>query len=149
MLKLAILCLVAFGTLNFASPCRADEKSTKTGTKVKLIVGDTVIPAFLNDSKPAKALLAKLPYTVNLQNYSHDYCGIMKDALPYEKAELHSGWKNGDIAFAVDGNYFAILYKDEEISEQYDGMVTMGALSCDPSVMETLAGSISVKIELD
>lgn len=117
-------------------------------TDIQLIVGETVIPAVLNDSKPAQALLAKLPYTVRLQRYEHDFCGVMSDSLPYDKTSLRSGWKNGDIAYAVDGNYFAILYKDEEISQQFDGMVTMGALDCEPSIMETLNGSISVRIEL-
>jgi hypothetical protein len=116
-------------------------------TDIQLIVGETVIPAVLNDSKPARALLAKLPYTVRLQRYEHDFCGVMDDALPYDKTSLRSGWKNGDIAYAVDGNYFAILYKDEEISQQFDGMVTMGGLDCPPSVMESLDRSISVRIE--
>jgi hypothetical protein len=120
--------------------------SEKT-TDIRLIVGETEIPAVLNDSKPAKALLDKLPYTVRLQRYEHDYCGIMSDTLPYDATTLRSGWSNGDIAFAVDGNYFAILYKDEEISQQFDGMVTMGRLDCPPTVMETLDGSIAVRIE--
>lgn len=120
--------------------------SEKT-TDIKLIVGGTEIPAVLNDSEPAKALLDKLPYTVRLQRYEHDYCGVMGEALPYDAATLRSGWSNGDIAFAVDGNYFAILYKDEEISQQFDGMVTMGRLACPPAIMETLDGSIAVRIE--
>lgn len=122
---------------------------SEKGTRVQLIVGETVIPAVLNDSRPARALIAKLPYAVNLQRYEHDYCGVMNDALPYDSSELRSGWSNGDIAFAVSGNYFAILYKDEEISQQFDGMVTMGALEGDPLVMETLDGSIAVRIEAE
>ena len=120
---------------------------TEKETPIKLIVGETVIPAYLNDSKPAQALLGKLPYTVKLQRYEHDYCGVMSDPLPYDMAELHSGWKNGDIAFAVNGNYFAILYKGEEISQEFDGMVTMGALTGDSAIMDTLDGGISVRIE--
>ncbi len=116
-------------------------------TGIKLIVGDTVIPAVLNDSTPARALADRLPCTVRLQRYAHDYCGVMSEPLPYDAAELRSGWKNGDIAFAVDGSYFAILYKDEELSHQYDGMVTMGALDVPPSIMDTLDGTISVRIE--
>ena len=128
----------------------AQEKThmNENGTPVQLIVGKTVLPAVLNDSKPARALLDKLPCTVKLQRYEHDYCGVMSVPLPYDRSELRSGWTNGDIAFAVDGNYFAILYKDEEISQQYDGMVTMGALACAPSTMGTLDASISVRIEL-
>lgn len=117
-------------------------------TRVKLIVGGTEIPAVLNDSTTATALVDRLPYTVNLQRYEHDYCGVMSESLPYSVEDLRSGWKNGDIAFAVSGSYFAILYKDEEISQQFDGMVTMGALEGDPAIMDTLSGSISVRIEL-
>lgn len=119
---------------------------SENSTKVKLIIGDTVIPATLNDSTSSKALVAKLPYTVHVQRYEHDYCGVM-DALPYDEADVHSGWKNGDIAFVLAGNYFAILYKDEEISMQFDGMVTLGALDTDPSVMDTLDSGISIVIE--
>lgn len=153
-----MFCLAAVGVFFLATTCFAEPEGTDKGvirksmteneTKVILIIGETEIPAFLNDSKPSKALLAKLPYTVNLQRYEHDYCGVMGEPLPYDRAELRSGWKNGDIAFAVSGNYFAILYKDEEISQQFDGMVTMGALGCDPAVMGTLDGAISVRIEL-
>ncbi|QGY40266.1 hypothetical protein GM415_09040 [Pseudodesulfovibrio cashew] len=148
---LGILACASNGTAASGDESRHEgEKSmSDKGTKVKLVIGETIIPAVLNDSKPARALLAKLPYSVKLQRYEHDYCGVMSETLPYDAAELRSGWKNGDIAFAVNGNYFAILYKDEEISQQYDGMVTMGALDCSPSVMETLAGSISVSIEQD
>lgn len=153
-----MFCLAAVGVFFLATTCFAEPEGndkdeirksmTENETKVILIIGETEIPAFLNDSKPAKALLAKLPYTVNLQRYQHDYCGVMGEPLPYDQAELRSGWENGDIAFAVSGNYFAILYKDEEISQQFDGMVTMGALDCAPAVMGTLDGAISVRIEL-
>lgn len=119
----------------------------KAGTAVQLVIGDTILPATLNDSTPAKALLAKLPYVVQLQRYAHDYCGVM-DALPYKKEELRSGWSNGDIAFAVAGNYFAILYKDEELSQEYDGMVTMGRLTSPLQMMDALKANISVRIEL-
>ncbi len=124
-----------------------NSRGNGSNTQVRLVVGETILPAVINDSTPAQALLTKLPYTVQLQRYAHDYCGVM-DALPYKKEELRSGWTNGDIAFAVAGNYFAILYKDEELSQEYDGMVTMGALTCDLSMMDQLKGSISVRIEL-
>jgi hypothetical protein len=119
------------------------------GTKIRLIVGKTVIPAVLNDSSTAQALIAKLPYTVRLQRYEHDYCGVMDAPLPYDEKDMQSGWLNGDIAFAVNGNYFTILYKDEEISKQFDGIVNMGVLNAPLSVMDTLEQSISLRIELE
>lgn len=160
MLKLAIISLITLGILAQASHCRAasgksgngegyPSRTLENGTKIKLIVGDTVIPAVLNDSKSSKALIAKLPYTVKLQRYAHDYCGVMSDPLEYDEKDLRNGWKNGDVSFAVNGNYFTILYKDEEISEQFDGIVNMGVLRAPLSVMDTLDASISMRIELD
>ena len=159
MIKLAILCFITLSSLAFAVPCRAaDDKKNSTkgyptrelenGTKIQLVVGDTVIPAMLNDSKSAKELIARLPYTVRLQKYAHDYCGVMDKALPYDKQDMRKGWLNGDIAFAVDGSYFTILYKDEAISEQFDGIVNMGVLKAPLSVMDSLDSAISLKIEL-
>lgn len=124
-------------------------RNVEGGTKIKLVIGDKIINGVLNDSKSAKSLISLLPYTVRMQRYEHDYCGVMKDTLVYDKEDLRSGWKNGDISFAVDGNYFTILFKDEEISQQFDGIVNMGVISAPLSVMESLGGSISVKIELE
>ena len=62
--------------------------------------------------------------------------------------DLRNGWLNGDIAFAVDGSYFTILYKDEEISQQYENLVTLGRISVEPSVMDDFANEISLTIEL-
>jgi len=123
-------------------------RTIENGTKIKLTVGDAVIPAVLNDSKSAKALIARLPYTVRLQKYAHDYCGVMRDPLPYDASDARKGWLNGDIAFAIDGNYFTILYKEEEVSRQYDGIVTLGVLDAPLSIMDTLETSISVGIAL-
>ena len=160
MIKLAMIGLVTLGSLAFAATCRAEPgknggkkgyatRSLESGTKIKLIAGETVIPGLLNDSASSKALIAKLPYTVRLQRYEHDYCGVMDAPLPYDKKDMRSGWLNGDIAFAVDGNYFTILYKDEEISQRFDGIVNMGVISAPLSAMDALDRSISVSIELE
>lgn len=152
------LIAVAMSTVvAFAATCRAESgkkgkgyatRTLENGTKINLIAGETVIPAMLNDSTSSKALMAKLPYTVQLQRYEHDYCGVMSEHLPYDKKDMQNGWLNGDIALAVSGNYFAILYKDEETSQQFDGIVNMGVLKAPLSVMDTLGRSITLRIEL-
>lgn len=160
MLQIVMVAFVLLLSLVFAKRCCAESgengkregyatRTIESGTKVKLIVGETVIPAILNHSRSARALVAKLPYAVRMQRYAHDYCGVMKDPLPYDKDDMRSGWLNGDIAFAVDGNYFTILYKDEDISRQFDGIVNMGVINAPLSVMDTLDGSITLKIELE
>ncbi len=122
--------------------------STEQNCKIALNIAGQVITATLNNSSSAKDLIKRLPCTVRLQKYQHDYCGVITPPLVYSKDELHNGWKNGEIAFAVDGSYFTILYKDEEISQQYGNLITIGMLSEDPAVMDSLSSEISIRIEL-
>lgn len=72
----------------------------------------------------------------------------MDTPLSYNREDLKNGWKNGEIAFAADGSYFAILYKDEEISSPFGNLVTLGSINGDPLVMETLPARILLKIDL-
>lgn len=116
-------------------------------TEIIVSTGDTTLPAVINNSTPSKKLLTLMPITIQLQKYAHDFCGVMQ-ALPYKPEELRNGWSNGDLAFAADGNYFAILYKDEEISEQYSNMVTLGKISVTPEIMDTLPDSISITLSV-
>jgi len=126
----------------------SNQKNRGNWTEIILTAGDTIIPAGLNDSRAARELIGRLPCTVRLHRYEHDYCGVMSPPLSYDEGDLHHGWQNGDIAFAADGGYFAILYKDEEISQQFGNLVTLGKLSGAPSVMESLDAEISLRIEL-
>ena len=119
------------------------------GTRILLHFDDTVIPGVLNDSDTAKALVEKLPYTVHMNSYSHDFCGVMPDELPYNEDEVHYGWLNGDIDYAIDAPYFTILHSDEEISEQFGYQVNIGVITCELSRIRDLSGSYDVMIELD
>jgi hypothetical protein len=118
------------------------------GTAITLKIGNTVIPATLNNSTSSKELLSRLPYTVHLSRYSHDYCGVMEDPLKYDEKDVHYGWMNGDIDFARDGNYFTILFEDEEKSKIYGHQENLGKVDCDLSVIKGLGSSIDVLIEL-
>lgn len=120
----------------------------KNGTRIIMRFGSTVVPGILNDSETAKALIARLPYTVRVSRYSHDFCGVMDDTLPYSERSVHSGWLNGDIDFARDANYFTVLFEDEKNSEQYGHQVNIGVIDCELSRISGLRGSYDVIIEL-
>ena len=120
----------------------------ENGTKINMHFGDTIIPGVLNDSDTAKALIEKLPYTVYMNSYSHDFCGLMSDELPYKEDELHYGWLNGDIDYAIDAPYFTILHSDEEHSEQYGPRVNIGVITCELAKIRNLNGDYDVLIEL-
>lgn len=120
----------------------------ENGTRINLHFGDTVLPGILNDCDTAKALIDMLPYTVRMNSYSHDFCGVMPDELPYNEDEVHYGWLNGDIDYAIDAPYFTILHSDEDISERYGYQVNIGVLDCELSQIRELSGSYDVLIEL-
>lgn len=117
------------------------------GTKIRMHFGDTVIPATLNNSETAQALIKMLPYTVRLNRYSHDFCGVMQKPLPYKEENVHYGWLNGDIDFARDSDYFTILFEDEKNSEQFGHQINIGKIDGELSVISTLQGSFDVRIE--
>jgi hypothetical protein len=120
----------------------------ENGTKINIRFGkDAVITGVLNDSDTARALIEKLPYTVRMSRYSHDFCGVT-EKLPYREEEVHYGWLNGDIDYAIDAPYFTILFKDEEESEQYGYQVNIGVITSPIADIDALDGSYEVTVEL-
>ena len=117
------------------------------GTKINMYLGDTLITGVLNDSETAKALIKKLPMTQQVSRYSHDFCGVTEE-LPYNEDEVHYGWLNGDIDYAIDAPYFTILFEDEDTSEQYGDQVNIGVITCPLEEISKLEGSYDVRIEL-
>ena len=130
------------------NPAMPTRVAPANGTKIQMRFGDTVIPGVLNDGETARALVEMLPYKVHVSRYSHDFCGVMDDPLPYQEEDVHHGWLNGDIDFATDANYFTILFDDEENSEQYGYQVNIGVITCELSKIAALEGSYEVLIEL-
>ena len=117
------------------------------GTKINMYFGDTLITGVLNDSETAKALIDKLPMTQHMSRYSHDFCGVTEE-LPYNEDDVHYGWLNGDIDYALNAPYFTILFEDEDLSEQYGYQVNIGVITCPIADIAALQGSYDVRIEL-
>ena len=117
------------------------------GTKINMYFGDTLITGVLNDSETAKALIEKLPMTQHMSRYSHDFCGVTEE-LPYNEDDVHYGWLNGDIDYALNAPYFTILFEDEDLSEQYGYQVNIGVITCPIADIAALQGSYDVRIEL-
>ena len=132
---------------------QTDDKAMPTrlpmegGTKINMYFGDTLITGVLNDCETAKAFIERLPMTQQVSRYSHDFCGVTED-LPYNEDEVHYGWLNGDIDYAINAPYFTILFEDEDVSEQYGDQVNIGVITVPLSEIAALNGSYDVRIEL-
>ena len=132
---------------------QTDDKAMPTrlpmegGTKINMYFEDTLITGVLNDCETAKAFIERLPMTQHVSRYSHDFCGVTED-LPYNEDEVHYGWLNGDIDYAINAPYFTILFEDEDVSEQYGDQVNIGVITVPLSEIAALEGSYDVRIEL-
>ena len=132
---------------------QTDDKAMPTrlpmegGTKINMYFGDTLITGVLNDCETAKAFIERLPMTQHVSRYSHDFCGVTED-LPYNEDEVHYGWLNGDIDYAINAPYFTILFEDEDVSEQYGDQVNIGVITVPLREIAALEGSYDVRIEL-
>jgi hypothetical protein len=123
--------------------------SINLSTAVTLTIGRLVIPAVLNDTVSTRDLISRLPYTVRLHKYVHDFCGVMSNPLKYDPKDVQNGWRNGDIHFATDGNYFVLFFADEDISQRYGYQIHIGKMDVDVAVLKNLNDrDIDVRIEL-
>jgi hypothetical protein len=127
-----------------------DNRATTIGnpTAVNLIINGEKYPAYLNDSRTAKELISKLPYTVSVSQGMHDYCGVMEH-LDYNDEDVQDGWFNGDIAFDISGDWFVIFLRGENNSSQYRE-VNLGQLASQADIKKIagLPTTIQVTIEL-
>lgn len=125
----------------------ATRPAYKNPTHVTFTIGKTVIPVTLNDSVSAKDLISRLPYTITLQRYPHDFCATMEDPLKYDPKDVHAGWMNGDVDFALTGPYFTILFENQKGSESFGrDQVNIGRIEGPLSQVADLHSDITIKI---
>lgn len=115
------------------------------GTAVTITVGDKTIPAVLNDTTTAKDLISRLPYTISLNRYSHDFCGNPTERLAYDEKDVQFGWRNGEISYEKETPYFVIFFGDEDNSSIHGNQVIIGKVDVD---METLKGLGNSRIDI-
>ena len=116
-------------------------------TAIVLRFGDMEVPAHLNGTETARAFADRLPVTVDVSGTGVDFCGRMPFSLPYDEAQVHDGWTNGDLNYNPRGDWLAVLFGGEEGSAAYDDRVTMGAVDGPLSVLEQLEGAFALRIE--
>lgn len=122
--------------------------TTEKMTNITLTIGNTVIPAYLNNTAAAKDLIAHLPVKVKLFDSDNDYCGDIVPPLAFKKEEVQYGYKNGDLAFWTAGNDFVIFIDGEERSANTGNLVIIGKVTKDLEKIRTLGKSIDVTIAL-
>jgi len=134
------------------SPAKAADSGSKPSaggsTKVTLTIGNKVVPAVLYNSTAAKNLMSRLPITVSLNKGSRDYCGGI-DPLNYEKNEVQTGYRNGDLAYWIPGQDFVIFTEGEETSFEVPDVIILGHINVGVEGLKGLGHTVKVSIALD
>lgn len=125
------------------------EPETESGeqTPITLTIGETVLDAYLNDSDPARSLIAQLPLTVSLNDSGNDFCGDHID-IEYSESDVTSGYQNGDLVFWPTANNFVIFVDGEEDSANTGNLVKLGRVTSPQEMLDVLEGQIDVTVAL-
>lgn len=98
-------------------------------THIRLIVGDTIMEARLNDSAPARAFAQMLPLTLDLK----DFHKTEKIAMLPRKLNPQGGGRDispkiGDLTYYAPWGNLAIFYKEFDYS---DDLIPLGRIQGD------------------
>ena len=140
-LVLALVALFSVASSVFAA------SAPKGATPVTLTIGNQVFKAWLNDSAPAKSLIARLPLEVTLNDSDNDFCGG-NVPLKWSASDVKHGYKNGELAFWTPANNFVIFVHGEERSAGVGDLVSLGMIVEPLEKLRALSGRITVKIAL-
>ena len=121
--------------------------SWEADVRVELRIGEVAVPVELNGSAAARALAAQLPQALSMSASSVGCCGQLPFSLPYDEADIHSGWSDGDLNYKPEGNWLALFFDDERNSARYGGQVTLGHVEGPLDALRGLTGTVDVRIE--
>ncbi|KAA6333133.1 hypothetical protein EZS27_018429 [termite gut metagenome] len=102
--------------------------SNENDMKIKIIVGSTVLTATLIDNSTARALVAKFPLTVPMQDlYNREMCYHFPDVLPADNVQ-NTGYEVGEIIYWPPLHSLVIMYAQngEHFSMQKIGRIESG-----------------------
>ena len=115
-------------------------------TVIRLVFGDTVMTAALDDSETSQAFIKMLPLTLTMNRYAdREYYAALGE-LPKNGAAIDD-FENGDVTYYTDGKSLAIFFGNADTSSQ-DGLIRMGRITSDLSLFDTIGDSVEVMISI-
>ena len=132
-----------------SGPQDAEHTEPENGGSAAIILNmnGTDIHARLYDNTAANAFLDLLPYAVTVSRAADDLCGTVSGQLPYDPAEDQDTWAIGEIGW-FDG-WFTILCDNEEGMPKRTRTIIGKIDDEDIPVMQSLTGSVEIKVTLD
>jgi hypothetical protein len=133
-------------TSSTASPAPGNERpGASDGTPIRIVFGDTVIPARLDDTAGARDLATQLPLTLSFRDHNR-----VEKTAPLPRALSLDGASGGHDPVAGDIGYWApdgdlVLYYAD--APAFDGIVRIGAIDGDLRALERRRGDFEATVE--
>lgn len=83
-------------------------KSVGQTTEVTMKIDGESVPVVFNDTKTAKVVLSKMPFTISFTSSGVDYCGSLGN-IEHDESDLHRGWAKGDIVYMTRSGWLSIF----------------------------------------
>ena len=113
--------------------------------KILIMIGDSEIPATLNDNPTTNDFISLLPLELKLDDYaSTEKISYLPRKLTTKDAPKGFDPSVGDITYYAPWGNLAIFYKD---FGHANGLIYLGKIEKDIEILKT-SGSLNVRIEL-
>ena len=115
-------------------------------TRIRTTVGNQTIEARLHDNPTARSLIDQLPLTLDFSDYGgQEVLAAPPSPLTMEGAPAGESAPAGTIGWYAPGGVIVLYYADVG---RYNGIVRIGEMDGDASLLSGWSGSRSVTIEL-
>ena len=105
-----------------------DKKMEDNGVKISIKVGKTILTATLINNATTRALIAKFPITLQMEDlFNREMCFHFADALPTDNVQT-TGYEVGEIIYWPPRHSLVIMYAQngERFSMQKIGRIESG-----------------------
>jgi hypothetical protein len=116
--------------------------------RIRLIIGDGVATATLDDTAPARDFAAMLPVTISMHDlFGREKPGQLPRQLDIDGARREYRYEVGEIAYWSPGNDIAIFYADDGQAIPQPGLVRLGTIDAGLNVIATAGSDFKMTIE--
>jgi hypothetical protein len=116
--------------------------------RIRLIIGDDVATATLEDSAAARDFAAMLPTTIRMHDlFGREKPGRLPRQLSIVGARREFDYQVGELAYWPPGNEIAIFYADDGQAIPQPGLVRLGTIDTGLEVMAAAGNDFEMSIE--
>jgi hypothetical protein len=116
--------------------------------RIRLIIGDHVATAMLEDSAAARDFAAMLPMTIDMHDlFGREKAGRLPRELSIDRARWEFDYEVGELAYWSPGDDIAIFYADDGQAIPQPGLVRLGTIDTGLDVIAAAGNDFQMTIE--